>query len=255
MAVQSFLRGSSNGVAVVVDNSDQEAQRTECVRVFQGHDRVKLVRPTQNVGYFPGLNLGLAELYADPDGFDLAVVGNNDLSFSSEFADQCERVKAIFEVYPVVSPNISTSDGLSQNPHVIREVSAVRRFAYAMYFSAYPVARAIRAIQALVGAFPSRGDPDSSEHAMEISQGHGSCYILSKIFFRDFRWLPENTFLYGEEYFLSRALIDRGYKTRYEPTIRVEHSYHASIRSLPSRKHWAYMRDAYFAEREDRARR
>ena len=107
------------------------------------------------------------------------------------------------------------------------------------------MAALIKSIAKITHRFTDRDDELQHEVAQEIYQGYGACYILTPVFFQNFRELWSPTFLMYEEYFLSMQLAEKGFKTYYEPTIKVVHHWHASTSQLPGRYRWELCRDAH----------
>jgi hypothetical protein len=191
------------------------------------------------------LDAGLRRLRDLHPAIDLVVAGNNDLVFPPEFVAQLEAKRAVWSEHAVVSPNIVTLDGVHQNPHVISGISWKRQIIYDLYHANYGLACAIRRAAGLSRRFTARGDEKQWAVPRAIHQGHGSCYILGPRFFREFRELWAPTFLLGEEYFLSRQLLDAGQQVYYEPGILVRHCCHAAIAKVPGRRMWEYSRIAH----------
>jgi GT2 family glycosyltransferase len=211
---------------------------------------VEIVLSPSNLGYFAGLNLGLSVLKSTWSDCDVAVIGNNDLEFPVGFADSVSAVREQLEKYPVVSPRIRTLEGREQNPHVVHSVSVLRERMYDAYHSSYSVALALKMIARVAGAFGERGDEESYERRQEIWQGHGSCYLVGPVFFREFGSLPAPTLLFGEEYFLAEQLESKGYSILYEPSVLVTHACHSSVGRLPGRRQWELSRKAHEVYRD-----
>jgi len=230
---------------VVVDNASEMAEREKLRVLSEGDKNVHVIELETNVGYFSGLNVGLKvarELIPDAD---VIVAGNNDLLFPVDFAASIDAISDRFESYAVVSPDIVTIDGQHQNPHVISGISSVREIMYDIFYSNYVLALAMTKISAVLGRFVRRGDEDQHGTGMEITQGHGSCYLLGHRFFRDFGefWAP--TFLFGEEFFLSLQLERQGQKVFYDPAVKVTHVWHAAVGKMPSRTRWEMSQTAH----------
>ena len=128
---------------VIVDNSSAPEDVNELERLKQAYPRIHLVLNEVNVGYFPGLNVGIRYLREHFPGLDLIVVGNNDLVFPRDFVDAV-RARATAGALLGDSPDLITLDGVHQNPHVIRAVSKPRQLIYDLYYASYPLALAIR---------------------------------------------------------------------------------------------------------------
>jgi len=235
---------------VVVDNDPASADSVALQALAVRHPTVEIISTEANVGYFAGLNIGIARLRELNSTIDWLVIGNNDLEFPQEFGATLEQVMPELAHLPVISPNIVTLDGLPQNPHVVRGVSRGRELVYDLYYANYHLARLIRAVARRTQRVTDRHDEAGHEQAQFIYQGHGAAYILTRRFFEllDALWAP--TFLLGEEFFLSRQLAQVGERVYYEPRIKVHHHCNGAIGALPSRTMWQLARDAHRVYRQ-----
>jgi len=249
-AVASWLgarrpAGIGNCRAVVVDN---DSAPTDVQRLKEFHGRtpgMELVCSPANLGYFGGLNAGLEHLHRADAPADLVVIGNNDLIFPAGFLESLWNCRDRFADHAVVSPDIVTLDGAHQNPHVISGIGWKRQLVYDIYHSSYLCARAIRRLAHLTRRFTDRHDESEWEKPQLVHQGHGSCYILGPLFFKNFTNLWAPTFLLGEEFFLSKQLSDRGMMVYYEPAMQITHHCNATIGRMPGRLMWRYSREAH----------
>jgi GT2 family glycosyltransferase len=245
-AVASLAKNQGHDLRVyVVDN----ASRPEEVELLRSLERdnpsVRLIANTDNVGYFAGLNVGIAAARRDDPQADWIVAGNNDLEFPADFCDGVEAHQAEYRAYSVVSPDVVTLDGEHQNPHVIDGISTIREIFYDLYYSNYYLGRLIYKTAKMFPRATRRGDEDHWQTARTIHQGHGSVYLLTPKFFSRFEALWAPTFMMSEEFFLSHQLKDVGEEVFYSPAIRVTHHWHGSLQTLPSRSRWNMARDAH----------
>jgi GT2 family glycosyltransferase len=246
-AIESLVRNTGHDLyTVVVDNASQQDEQVALASYCKGKPHCVAILNRENVGYFPGLNLGIERIRAERPDINWLVIGNNDLEFSEDFVNRLEGLQDTYAPYCVVSPDIVTLDGAHQNPHVVSGLSPLREAMYDLYYSDYYIGRLILNI---VGLFPrrlsERGDEKQWQQPREIYQGHGSCYILTPKFFEkiDRLWAP--TFLYYEEYFLSHQLAEVGERILYHPGVSILHKCHHSFSKLPKRKVWKFSRDAH----------
>jgi GT2 family glycosyltransferase len=235
---------------VVVDNASRPEEVAALKAIAHDYPIVDLVLNDHNVGYFPGLNIGISRSKSVRPSIDYLVIGNNDLSFPKNFGSQIALALPALQDCPVVSPNMITLDGLHQNPHVITGLSRVREVIYDLYFSSPLLARLIRFAAAKTKGITDRSDESHHATGQFIYQGHGSCYILTPRFFQLFDELWAPTFLFGEEYFLSRQLAEKGVQVYYEPSIAIRHHCNGAIQDMPSKKTWELGRDAHRVYRQ-----
>lgn len=229
---------------IIVDNcsNDDERKKLESLNVFPN---VTIIYNEVNSGYFPGLNIGIEYARKEIVKIDYYVIGNNDIVIENDFISSLRAKKYIVDSYPVVSPNIVTVDGIYQNPHVIKNISKIREFIYDLYHFNYQLAKLIVWLAKLTKGITDRKDELQHEVAQEIYQGYGACYILTPKFFELFDQLSAPTFLMYEEFFLAKQLESKGFKTYYEPSIKVIHHCHASTGMLPGKFRWQLSKNAH----------
>jgi GT2 family glycosyltransferase len=235
---------------VVVDNNSEEND-TEILKSFAENNlNVEIIYSAVNVGYFKGLNIGIKYIKNNFADVQCLVVGNNDVLFPKNFYNSIFENKELILKYPVISPDIITSDGFHQNPHVIEKVSKIRELFYDLYHSNYTIAKLVIKLAKLTHKVTRRKDEDRYEVSGEIYQGYGACYILTPKFFDLFEELYSPTFLMYEEYFLSKQLSDKSYKVFYEPSIVVTHLMHASTDKLPGKLKWEFSKQSHMEYRK-----
>lgn len=230
---------------VIVDNSSKSKDIESLSRIQDIYKSVHIIFNDKNVGYFPGLNIGIKYIRESFIDLKYIVVGNNDLLFPCDFVQSIERCHEDLSKYPVVSPDITMLNGTHQNPHVISGISRFREFIYDLYHLNYSLAGLIVKLSKLTHGFTDREDEQHHDIAQEIYQGYGACYILGPKFFEYFQELSAPTFLMYEEFFLAKQLEEKGFKTYYQPLIKVQHHCHASTSQLPSKKRWEFSKDAH----------
>ena len=231
---------------VVVDNNSEKKNVLELSEI-EVDNRVKVIYEKDNLGYFGGLNVGI-KWVRDRQSilkFDLWLVGNNDLLVTDQFLDSVKSTSDIFNMYPVVSPDIMTLDGIHQNPHVIHKISPFREFVYTIYHGSYWLSVFIHYIAKVTKKYSDRKDELQHEYAQEICQGYGACYFLTECFFKNYNYLCNYSFMMHEELFLSIQLSEKGYKVYYEPRIKIIHSCKGATSLVPNKVIWGYSRRAH----------
>lgn len=245
-AVRTINAGTHPPVRiVVVDNQSKPADVASLKAIAEEYSNVELVLNDENIGYFRGLNSGIDRMRVLDPSVTVMVVGNNDLEFPADFGAKLTDVIADAADRPVISPYVETLDGMPQNPHVVSGISRTREFVYDLYYSNYYVAKLIRMMARRTHKVTDRRDEEGHATAQYIYQGHGSCYVLTPIFFREFKRLWAPTFMMSEEFFLSRQLSERSYMTYYDPRIRIRHRCNGAIENVPARAMWRLARDAH----------
>jgi GT2 family glycosyltransferase len=246
-AVQSIEagHGASDCIVVVVDNSSQTSDVEQLNNIKNDFPRLHLILNPENLGYFRGLNVGIEYIRSRYNDVQFIVCGNNDLVFPADFTDRVSAKRTFLETHAVIAPDLVTLDNVHQNPHVTDRISKGRMFVWDLYYSNYALAIVIRFLARLTRRFTARTDSNQHMVGRAISQGYGACYILTPLFFKNFKRLWAPTFLMGEEFFLSKQLDSRSLKTYYEPSIIVNHHDHATLNKLPSKRLWQLSRESH----------
>lgn len=245
-AVASLARNVGHEVRIyVVDNASRPNEVQQLRALASTNSTVRIIVNKVNIGYFAGLNVGIAAARRDDAHATWMVVGNNDLEFPKEFCDCLERRQAEYSLHSVVSPDVVTLDGEHQNPHVIDNISSMRELFYDLYYSNYWLGQLVYRAAKMFPKVTRRGDEDHWRVARSIYQGHGSVYVLTPKFFGQFESLWAPTFMMSEEFFLSHQLKVVGERVWYSPAIKVIHHWHGSLQTLPNRSRWNMARAAH----------
>jgi GT2 family glycosyltransferase len=229
---------------IIVDNQS-ELDDFERLKTYSSTiDNVRIVRPKNNLGYFKGLNKGITEV--NKDNNTILVVGNNDLTFDTDFIQHLKKIVYDKSVL-VIAPNIITKEGRQQNPHVIDKVSGLEKFKAQVYFSNYYVGQTIRLInqtlRRLLMQKPVELKNDYKQ--MKIKRGIGACYILTPHFFREFNELDDRVFMWGEEALLSNQVESVGGITLYVPSLIIHHHESASVGRIESKRKYYMVKESY----------
>jgi GT2 family glycosyltransferase len=231
---------------IIIDNASN-TKNIELLESFlnQKNNNIILLKNDNNLGYFGGLNIGINFVNQNNLKFNALIIGNNDLSFPKDFKSMIFKKSNLFLNYPVISPNIITLDGEHQNPHVISSISKIREVIYDLIYMNYFFLKILGLLAKLTHSFTDRNDEKQNHIAQEIYQGYGACYILTPLFFLNFKELDNPSFLFYEEFFLSKQLERAGYKYFYEPDIQLIHRLHTSTGLEPKFKLWKFGRDSH----------
>ena len=154
--------------------------------------------------------------------------------------NQDQFLKIIIEAFDInknvalITPNIINEDGVAQNPMNRNEFSLLKKILLKLFFNLYidklyffiriyifyglitwySQKKAYRAKSKLSIEIPESG---------YIYAAHGSCQILTPLYFQYFEGHTEEIFLYCEEYIKAEHLKKRGLKTWYDNRINVLH--------------------------------
>lgn len=199
---------------------------------------------TDNPGYFQGINVALRK--DNITEYKYIIVGNNDIAFDHDFIS---KLKEVDHSNPVISPRIWCVDGFYQNPHVIKDLSLLRLFYLKVVYSTLLTYVVLPKLVKLI--FPisiRKKDEQQYQKQMYISQGHGSCFILTQKYLELFGTLPEQTFLNGEEFFLSHQLNEKNIKILYEPKLGLTHLEHTTTGVLKRKAMYLHQKNAFSLE-------
>ena len=225
---------------VIVDNSTNSDQAVQCQELSAQCPWSSYIRSGENLGYFGGLNTGLAvEGVRDAD---FVIICNNDLEFEPQFCAELTRRQYDEKVF-AVCPDVITADGYHQNPHVLKRINWFRRFQFDLYFSHYYVARLLLMILRVVRTSPS--SPPQPQHGCETHLGVGACYVLTAQFLRRFSQLNSPSFLYGEESYISDQIHTAGGILWYDVALRVHHKECAATSTMRERTAYDFARAGY----------
>ena len=225
---------------VVVDNSTDH-QDSQMLESFTSHyPWISYRRPSGNLGYFGGLNFGLEMKTACDERY--VVISNNDIIFEQDFCRKLIGKSYDPKVFSIC-PDVITSDGIHQNPHVLNKMSWFHKIQYDVYYSHFVVARIMLQLRRLLR--PVKASQSPRPGACEIHMGIGACYVLTAEFLRRFRKLHFPFFLYGEEAYFSDQIHSAGGILWYDPDFRVHHTESAATSKLPRRTVYELSRKGY----------
>lgn len=234
------IQGEHDVMIIVVDNASEEHDVSNLKKL--DFPVFKLILSPENVGYFKGLNLGINSI--DIATYDFVLIGNNDLTFDNDFLTKLEDIN-IDKRTMVLAPNIIRTDGIHQNPHIVKRFNKTQRIYRRLYFVNYYFALFLQNIYNRLKHKLNAEDRVGYEQQQKILMGYGACYILTRIFFEKFKTLDAPVFLMGEEGVLANQILSGGGIMMYEPSIIVHHHDHASIGKVPVRKLYEFSRQSY----------
>lgn len=238
------LEGFENCKIVIVDNASEDidflALENYCRNL--SNPNINLVRSPSNVGYFPGLNLGLK--FIGDHSESLVVVGNNDLTFQSDFLIALRRLKFDPETY-AIAPDVVSLDGRHQNPHCINRISRFRVFCYDLYFSNYLFGKFLFWLMQVLKKVVPFKSREAWRGEQYIYMGIGAIYVLTDKFFETYDSLDGRVFLWGEEALLAGQINHANGKTLYAPSLVVHHFENASVSKIPSLKSYKITKESY----------
>jgi GT2 family glycosyltransferase len=226
---------------IVVDNASEKQDLIKLDQMI--FPEVTILKSSENVGYFRGLNVGIDSINVAE--YDFIVVGNNDLVFDKNFISNLTSISFNENIF-VVAPSIIKLDGTHQNPHILKKFTKVQRVYRHFYFKSYYSSIILQKSYNMFRLFLKQSKKEKHVEPFEILMGYGACYVLTPHFFKDSNCLEAPCFLMGEEGVLANQISRFRGKTMYVPALIVNHHDHTSIGKLPSKTMFDYNREAYY---------
>lgn len=240
--VESILamNGQQNRKIIIVDNKSNENDIQFLEQGIKNHPEVTLIKNVKNAGYFRGLNEGLKII--NPNEADFVFIGNNDLTFESDFIQKLYQQKFSDETY-AIAPDVVTANGIHQNPLCQQRMHPLRKWGLRLYYTNYFFGKTIYHItQAIKKATVPNKKMLTPTY---IYMGIGACYILTPHFFKAYQLLREDVFLWSEEALFAGQITEAGGKTWYCPDLIVHHAENTSIKHIPSRLTYSMARESF----------
>ncbi len=231
--VLGFLRSllgqeRSTWRCVVVDN-DASNGDIRAVAESVADARVAYVAANQNLGYFPGADLGLRTWRAAGRAMpDWVVICNQDLVLQTDFVSRLGDFEPeVQDRVWCLAPRVldSTTNGDS-NPYMVTRPSITKQLAVAL------LSLSSRSYSILAARYDrnevQRAEQRIQEGEREIYAAHGSLICVSSAFFDAGGTINRRRRLFGEEVFLAEQLARSGARTLYLPSLRATHEAHAT---------------------------
>lgn len=236
------LENHEQALIIVVDNSPTDGDYDQLTNLVKeknyAEDQVVLLK-RENRGYFQGLNDGIS--YAQKLGIGNCsyVVGNNDIIFQHDFIKQIQKSEIKDDIF-VLAPDIVTTQGSHENPHVIERIGFLQKLKYDVYYTNYNLAKFLSKFKSMERKFK----PYDSVRK-EIHMGIGALYVLTPHFFKHFDGFWEDVFLYGEEAILSGQVKSKKGKIIYEPALVCYHNESATTSKMESEAKFHIVKQSY----------
>lgn len=199
----------------------------------------KLIESKKNLGFARGNNLGISS--AIDDGFGFVVCANSDtiLEKDSFFLDTLFKVFEEKEKVAIIAPNIINQEGSFQNPFKIKRFSIIEIIKFKLFYitNLYKLYYFLRVniFYRIITYFAKKRKlslleiSKSNSTSQYIYAPHGSFIIFTPLFFKYYKGLDNNTFLFCEEYILAEMLHKKGLKCWFETNLKVVHNESKSI--------------------------
>jgi GT2 family glycosyltransferase len=239
-SIRSIKICNDNINIYVVDNNSSDFEKTKLKKLHN----VKIFYLAKNIGYFPGINIALNEI----DASDYVIISNNDIHFKEDFIENLRNIILDPELF-VISPRITTINGIDQNPHEIYKIGRLRQMLYIVYFWNFYIGQIMYVSMFLFRRLfkkPNRVNKKKAEIALKrIYMGFGACFVLTPFFINKISNLPSEIFLMGEEYLLSNVVYKNGGRIDYNPGLKVVHYDNKSISKLTKKSLYIISKNSF----------
>ena len=233
LCVESMKKATPEADIVIVDNASKNGSIERLIKLYGKDKQIHIIQNKENLGFASGNNVGY--FYAKNTlKADFIAVSNNDIVVDTLHLDH--KVAEIYEreQFHLLGPDIvSLIDGHHQNPMLPKTTSVkkinreINRYRLLLLISRLGVYDLLKPKEKKT---TSHFDLKDSEIGVQL---HGSFVIFSPIFIAEENMaFREGTFLYMEEAILSQYCRKKGYKTIFDPEIRVYHKEDSSTNSI-----------------------
>lgn len=222
---------------IVVDNSSS-FQLSPILSSAENIWRIHVLTPSFNIGYFNGINYALKNLPSPARQYESVTICNNDILFTPEYFHMLNEYLPTILKYPVICPQIISSSGRFENPHVLTPLGFKRELIYSILYSSFPAYQLLTLISALFGRpFKRFSNTHNKQYTnpIHIYQGYGAAFILTRKFFEYFSSIDYPAFLYFEEFFLSEQIAKHGFLPLFIPNLLLLHMGGASTARMQKR--------------------
>lgn len=210
-----FETTKSEYIIYLIDNDSPNNSYEELYKLYNNHEKVKLVKTEKNLGYANGNNIGIKMALAD--GCDYVLISNNDLLYKENAIDTMLNEIKEKNAF-IVSPYIENIDGSIQTSAKINKPS----FKEYMLFSTY-LSNLVS--KAKTNEFFKKSYPTKP---CEIYWASGACFMANMKDFEKIGFFDSYTFLYYEEYIISEKAKKQNLKLYFVPSAKVIHYHGAS---------------------------
>lgn len=222
---------------VVVDNGSPNGTG-KLLKKQLTDEHVTVLLTGENLGFAKGNNMGyfFAKNNFKPD---FIVVMNNDVMIEQKNFDKILYSNTKLSNYEVIMPDIINKVGQHQNPFRVSALSDVelkrnyQRIKLFLFLYNIPIVNKLWANRKKERKNKTLNQVKFNNYENMVP--HGACVIYSNKWIEkeNYAFVPD-TFLYGEEDILYEYIINRKYRTYYEPELKVKHLEDVATSSIAS---------------------
>jgi len=149
----------------------------------------------------------------------------------------------------VICPDVLTSDGVHQNPHLIKKISKLKKLKNEIYYKNYYMTKTLIFINKFIKKLLNKEIANHKNFfinkKMKIRMGIGACYVLTPNFFKYFDLLNNEVFMWGEEAVFANQIESVMGEVMYIPDLKVFHEESVTVKNLNSKKRFYMVKDSY----------
>jgi len=235
-----------NTEIIIVDNKSENEDIERIKNHISNKPNVKLIENNKNLGYFGGLNEGLKKIKNEVKRY--VILGNNDIKFNNDFYQKLMEVE-LNDKLMVICPDVLTSDGVHQNPHLIKKISKLKKLKNEIYYKNYYMTKTLIFINKFIKKLLNKEIANHKNFfinkKMKIRMGIGACYVLTPNFFKYFDLLNNEVFMWGEEAVFANQIESVMGEVMYIPDLKVFHEESVTVKNLNSKKRFYMVKDSY----------
>ena len=217
----------------IVDNESESEKLALLTQKFEDFPNVKFVAQKDNTGFANGMNKGIDAARAD--GHNYIICSNSDILLNN--THDLKRLKEIAksnQTIGVIAPQIVNLDGYYQNP--LFETNPITSKFIKFIISIPLIGFAVYALRVLLRLYVLKVDRQKPNRSGFFYCPHGAFFMLTPSYFRHYKGLDANTFLYFEELILAARLRKHNLKFFLDTSLQVTHIEDVATNKMLNRK-------------------
>ncbi|MGL4998992.1 MAG: glycosyltransferase [Cetobacterium sp.] len=230
-----MLKNQKEVKILLVDNFSNDGSAEKLEKIYEKNKNFAILYNNENYGFSKGNNLGCSEILKNYDIDYLCVINNDTIILQKDF---CIKIKNSFEenLFDILGPDIIGKDSIKQNPfrtlenisEVKENIKEIKNIKYkAILKFCFPFLQLITNFckRKLVIKKSLTNQEKENEEVQKNIGLHGSFMVFSKKYIKKYqKIIPEYTFMYGEEHFITYRRIKNNLNVIYDPRIKIFHN-------------------------------
>lgn len=222
------LLNTDINIYIVDNNSDDEKYKLlqEKLKKLMLPFKIIYLISSNNLGFARGMNIGINK--AMEDNCDFVVCSNNDIYFSNKI-----NLHDFSKIYDknnnigVIGPKIINKNNINENPYMINnpiKQGQLEKLKQKFIFSNF-LGKCIFLLRAFVRSFLYRDShiKQKMNESNPVYCLHGAFFVLTPSYFKFYKNLDPNTFLYVEELILAKRIENQGLIEYYTTDVEINH--------------------------------